>query len=138
METASLTLHGDGADRVSEELVEETATVGARSINRLGVDDVHRYRGDGVTLLAYERASAYREAWVMVNVLFETVDDETCRVAVLVGGGREGPFRIKDLEQRLDRWLVGEEEYGETGRLGSVLESIEAVCDELDVRMELH
>ena len=138
METASLTLHGDGADRVSEKLVEETATVGARSINRLGVDDVHRYRGDGVTLLAYERASAYREAWVMVNVLFETVDDETCRVAVLVGGGREGPFRIKDLEQRLDRWLVGEEEYGETGRLGSVLERIEAVCDELDVRMELH
>jgi hypothetical protein len=138
METASLTLHGDGADRVSEKLVEETATVGARSINRLGVDDVHRYRGGGVTLLAYERASAYREAWVMVNVLFETVDDETCRVAVLVGGGREGPFRIKDLEQRLDRWLVGEEEYGETGRLGSVVESIEAVCDELDVRMELH
>jgi hypothetical protein len=29
METASLTLHGDAADRVAEELMEETATVRA-------------------------------------------------------------------------------------------------------------
>jgi hypothetical protein len=91
-----------------------------------------------VTLLAHEQASAYREAWVMVNVPFETVDDGTCRVAVLVGGGREGPFRIEDLERRLDRRLVGEEEYGESGRLGSVPESVEGVCEELGVETELH
>jgi hypothetical protein len=96
METASPTLPADDADRLSEDLLGGTATVGAHSINRLGIDDVNRCRGDGVTLLAEERASAYRETWVMVNVPFET------------------------------------------GRLGSVLESIEAVREELGVEMELH
>lgn len=105
METSSLTLHGDAAERVPETLVEETATVGARSINKLGVDNVHRYRGDGMTLLAYEQSAAYREAWVMVAILFEPVDETTSRAVVLVGGGREGPFRIRNLEQRLDRWV---------------------------------
>ncbi|PSQ09013.1 hypothetical protein BRC93_13940 [Halobacteriales archaeon QS_5_70_15] len=59
-ETASPTLPADDADRLSEDLIEGTATVGAHSRNRLGIDDVNRCRGDGVTLLAEERASAYR------------------------------------------------------------------------------
>jgi hypothetical protein len=154
METSSLTLHGDAAERVPETLVEETATVGARSINKLGVDNVHRYRGDGMTLLAYEQSAAYREAWVMVAILFEPVDETTSRAVVLVGGGarrRWARGTVPDQEPRTaarslgltdgpageNRWLVGEEADGETGRLGSVVERIEDVCETLDVALEL-
>lgn len=136
MEVRTLTLRGDAVDSVADALVQERATESGRTINRLGVENVTRYAAGEFTLLAFEKASAYRDDWVMVAVLVEQVDERTANVAVLVGGGREGPYDILDIEQRLTRRGVGEEEYGESGRLGSVVGTIEEVCRELDVDVE--
>lgn len=133
MEVRKLTLRGDAVDQVASTLVEERATEANRSINKLGVENVTRYRGEGFTLLAFEQSAAYKDDWVMVSVLIEQVDERTATAAVLVGGGREGPYRILDVEQRLTRREVGEEGYGEAGRLGSVVENIETVCATLGV-----
>lgn len=136
MEVETVTLRGERVDQVAATLVEEKATESSRTINKLGVSNVQRYRGDGFTLLAWEQASAYRDHWVMVSLLVHQIDDRTATTVVFVGGGREGPFRILDLEQRITRRTVGEDEYGESGRLGSVVDSIEEACAELGVEVE--
>lgn len=133
MEIRTLRLRGDAVGRVPDTLVEEKATESARSITKMGVENIHRVRGYGFTILAFEQTAAYKEDWVMVSVLFNRIDERTTKVVVLVGGGREGPFRNFSLEKRLTRREVGEENYGEAGRLGSVIRTIEEVCTELDV-----
>lgn len=135
MEIQTLTARGDAVDRIAASLVEEKATESARSISKLGVENVHRYRGEAFTLLAFEQTAAYKDDWVMVSVVVDRIDDRTAEIVVFVGGGRDGPFQIPDLEQRLTRREVGEDAYGESGRLGSVVETIEQVCAELDVEV---
>ena len=127
-------MRGEEADRFADALVESRAAEVKHSINKRGVRNIHRYEGDGFTHLAYERAAAYEDSWLVVSVLVERVDERTSTVAVLVGGGGEGPFKLEEISAR--RLLRGEEAVGQAGRFATVLRDIESVIDSLDLDVE--
>lgn len=134
MEASRITVRGENVDRLADALVESKARTAERTLNKRGVRNVHRYDGNGFTQLAYERAAAYEDSWLMVSVVVETVDERTRTVVVLVGGGGEGPFKLQEITLR--RLRRGEEAVGEAGRFGTVLRDIKKVCDSLDLTVE--
>ncbi|WP_276273218.1 hypothetical protein [Haloarcula litorea] len=134
MEAANLTLRGPDADRFASAFVEAKAEETRRSFNKRGVRNIHRYRGDGFTHVAYERGSAHENSWVVVSLLVEPVDEETATVVVQVGGGGEGPFKLEEISPR--RLLEGEEAVGQAGRFATVLEDVESVCSDLELSVE--
>lgn len=134
MEASNLTLHGDDADRFAQAFVESKVRESRRSINKRGVRNIHRCRGDGFTQIAYERAAAYEDSWLMVSLLVEESDDNRSTVTVLVGGGGEGPFKFEAVTVR--RILQGEQSVGQAGRFVTVLEEINQVCESLDLTVE--
>jgi hypothetical protein len=134
MEACNLTLRGPEADAFADSFLETKATEAKRSLNKRGVRNVHRYKGDGFTQITYERGSAYDDSWLMVSVLVETVDDRTRTVVVSVGGGGEGPFKMEEITVR--RLQQGEEAAGQAGRFATVLRDIEQMCSELAVSVE--
>lgn len=133
MEASHIAVRGENVDRLAAALIDSKATESKRSINKRGVRNIHTYEGDGFTHLAYERAAAYENSWVMVSILVEQIDDRTCAVFTLVGGGGEGPFKLEEISMR--RILHGEESVGEMGRFGTVLKDIKQVCDSLDLEI---
>jgi hypothetical protein len=134
MEASYLTLRGERAGQFASAFVDAKATEVKRSINKRGVRNIHRYEGDGFTKVAYERAAAYENSWLVVSVLVETVDDRTADIVVLVGGGGEGPFKLEEINMR--RLVRGEESFGQAGRLVTVLEDVRDVCEELSLSVE--
>lgn len=134
MEAAKLTLRGPEADRFASAFLESKTDEARTSLNKHGVRNIHRYGGDGFTQIAYERGAAHENSWLVVSVLVDRVDAETCTVAVFVGGGGEGPFKLEELSIR--RLLKGEESVGQAGRFATVLEDIEAVCSDLSLTVE--
>lgn len=134
MEASRLTVSGENVDQLAETLIESKATTSARSLNKRGARNVHRYDGDGFTQYTYERAAAYENSWLMVSVLVERVDDETATVVVFVGGGGEGPFKLEEISSR--RIFKGEEAVGETGRFETVLRDVRGACESLDLDVE--
>lgn len=133
MEAVTLELRGEEADRFDEAFVERMARIRRRSINNRGARNIHRYEGDGVTQVAYERAAAHENSWLMVSILIERVDASTNTVVVFVGGGGEGPFKLEELSAR--RLLRGEEAVGEPGRLATVLRDLDTVAESLDLEV---
>jgi hypothetical protein len=134
MEGSALTVHGEAVDRLADAFVEEKATQSERSLNKRGVRNIHRYGGDGFTHVTYERGAAHSDAWVVVSVLFERVDETTSTVVVLVGGGGEGPFKIEELT--VTRLLQGDDSVGQAGRFATVLADVTGVCASLDLSVE--
>lgn len=134
MEASRITFSGDQADRFAETLVESKAEESKRSINKWGVRNIHKFEGEGITQLAYERGSAYDDSWLMVSVLVEQLDDETCTVVVLVGGGGEGPFKLEEISMR--RVFRGEDSFGQAGRFATVLEDVNQVAESLDLNVD--
>lgn len=135
MESCRLTLRGEDAHRFADEFVESKADRARRSLNKRGVRNIHRYSGDGVTHVAYERAAAHDPSWVMVSLLVERVDDRTVTVVVLVGGGGEGPFKLERVSVR--RLRRGEDATGQAGRFVTVLEDVRRVCDRLGLDVDV-
>jgi hypothetical protein len=131
METTTVTVRGTDADRFATALVDRTAEQ-ANSLNKRGVRNVHRYEGDGFTQISYERGSAHENSWLMVTILVDAVDEQTRTVAVFVGGGGEGPFKLEEFTMR--RFLKSDT-FGEKGRFGTILRDIEQVCDSLDLEL---
>jgi len=134
MEAANLTLRGPDADQFVSAFLDAKTSEARTSLNKRGVRNIHRYRGDGFTQITYERGAAHEDSWLVVSVLADQVDAETCRLAIFVGGGGEGPFKLEALSAR--RLLSGEESVGQAGRFATVLEDIEAVCSELSLSVE--
>jgi hypothetical protein len=134
MEVCHLRIRGENADQFAQAFVESKATEGKRSLNRRGVRNIHRYQGDGFTQVAYERAAAYEDSWLLVSVLVERVDEETGTVVLFVGGGGEGPFKLEELSMR--RIFQGEQSVGQAGRFADVLKDIEELCESLDLEVE--
>jgi hypothetical protein len=134
VEGCTLTVRGPDADRFPDAFVDAKASEAERSLNRRGVRNIHRYRGDGCVHVVYERGAARSDDWVTVTVLYDRVDDRTGTVVVFVGGGGEGPFKLDGLS--MDRLLEGEESVGEAGRFATVFADVEDVCDELDLSVE--
>jgi hypothetical protein len=134
MEATTLTVRGENAPRLAEALVEAKATESERSINKCGVRNIHQYRGDGFTQLAYERGSSHSNSWLQVSILVETVDDRTATVVVFVGGGGEGPFKLEEITAR--RIVHGEQSVGQAGRFVTVLRDVKKVCESLDLDVE--
>ena len=60
MEASRLTMSGENVDQLAETLIESKATTSARSLNKRGARNVHRYDGDGFTQYTYERAEIGR------------------------------------------------------------------------------
>jgi len=87
VEGCTLTVRGVDAERFPDAFVDARASEADRSLDRRGVRNVHRYRGDGFTHVVYERGAARSDDWV--TVLYDRVDDQTGTVVVFVGG--EGP-----------------------------------------------
>jgi hypothetical protein len=133
MEASHITVRGENVDRLAGTLIEDKATESKQSINKRGVRNIHKYEGDGVTQLAYERGAAYEDSWLMVSILVERIDDRTARVSVLVGGGGRGPFKLEEISMR--RLLRGEGSVGEAGRFGTVLEDVKRACESLDLEI---
>jgi hypothetical protein len=133
MESVSLTLCGEEASRFADVFVERTAESADRSLNKWGARSLHRYDGGGFTQFVYERGSAHQNDWVMLSVLAETVDAETCAVVVFVGGGGEGPFKLEDLN--VTRLLRGRDAVGEAGRVATVLRDVERVAESLGLEV---
>lgn len=134
MQASRLKLRGDDADRFADSFLESKAEEAKRSLNMRGVRNIHKYGGDGFTQIAYERASNWEEAWLMVSVLVEVEDDSTCTLAIFVGGGGEGAFKMEELPIR--RILRGEAETGEAGRFVDVLEDVKRVVDSLELEVD--
>ncbi len=134
MEGCTLTVRGDDPDRLPAAFVETRASEADRSLNRRGVRNIHRYRGDGFVHVVYERGAARSDDWVTVTLLYDRVDDRTGTVAVFVGGGGEGPFKLDELS--MDRLLEGTEAVGAAGRFATVLDDVESVCDDLGLSVE--
>ncbi|MDG5775433.1 hypothetical protein VB773_11170 [Haloarculaceae archaeon H-GB2-1] len=132
MEVTTITLQGDDVDQFAAELLQRKASQ-ADSLNKRGVRNLHKYEGDGFTQFSYERGSAYENSWLMVTVLVELVDDRRCTVAVFVGGGGEGPFKLEEFTLRRFR---DSETFGERGRFGTVLKDVEAVRESLGLQVE--
>jgi hypothetical protein len=131
MESSRITFRGENAHRFAEALVEAKAEEVERSINKRGVRNIHRFEGDGVTQIAYERGSAFEDSWLMVSVLVEQEDDRTCTAVVFVGGGGEGPFKLEEVSMR--RVLRGEKAVGEARRFETVLRDVKQVAESLDL-----
>ncbi|MBX0325078.1 hypothetical protein EGH21_18780 [Halomicroarcula sp. F13] len=134
MKATTLTLRGESAHRFADAFVDEKADESRRSLNKRGVRNIHRYEGTDVTQIAYERASAHLDSWLLVSLLLEPVDEETATLVVMLGGGGEGPFKLDEVT--LKRVLEGEEAVGATGRLATVLKDVRAVCELLDLDVE--
>jgi hypothetical protein len=131
MESSHITFRGENAHRLGEALVESKARESERTINKRGVRNVHRFDGDDVTQLAYERGAAFEDSWLMVSILVKRDDDRTCTVVVFVGGGGEGPFKLEEISAR--RVLQGERSVGEAGRFGTVLKDLKQVAESLEL-----
>lgn len=131
MEASHVTVRGEKVDRLDETLIEEKATESERSLNKWAARNVHKYEGDGITQLTYERGAAHEPSWLMVSFLVEQLDDRTATVAVFVGGGGRGPFKLEEVTTR--RVLRGEDSVGESGRFGTVLADLEDACTALDL-----
>lgn len=134
MEASHLAIRGEQADRFAAELVESKARAVRRSINKRGVRNIHTYDGEGFTQLVYERAAAYEDSWLMVSVLVEELDDRTCSVAIYVGGGGRGPFKLEEISAR--RLLRGEGSVGQAGRFATVLRDVRGVCESLELTVD--
>lgn len=134
METSYVTLKGDAASEFASTFVERKAEEISRSINKRGARNVHRYRGDGVTHVTYERAASRTNDWLLVSMLIEPVDPETCNLVVTVGGGGEGPFKFEEVSVR--QLVSDEESFGESGRFLSVLEQVRDVCESLGLAVD--
>lgn len=114
--------------------VDRKAAEVSRSINKRGARNVHRYRGDGVTHVTYERAASRTNDWLLVSLLIESVDAESINLVVTVGGGGEGPFKFEEVSVR--RLLSDEESFGESGRFLGVLEQVRDVCESLGLSVD--
>lgn len=134
MEAVRLTLQGAEVDRFADEFVGTKATRAGRSLNKRAARNFHRYDGDGFTKVAYERGAAAQDSWLMVSVLVERVAADTSTVAVFVGGGGEGPFKLEDLN--MTRLLRGRDAVGAAGRITTVLQDVEEVAESLDLAVE--
>lgn len=134
MESTNLTLRGESADDFADAFVERKAESAARSLNKRGVRNIHRYAGEGFTQVAYEQAAPHLNSWLLISLLVETLDSETVTVVVFVGGSGEGPFKWEDA--MLKSVLKGDDAVGEAGRLASVLRDVRDVADSLDLTVK--
>lgn len=135
MQASRLKLRGEDVDRFAEAYLESKAEEVRNSLNMRGVRNIHRYGRNGLTQIAYERASKWEDAWLMVSVLVDVEDDRTCTVALFVGGGGKGAFKMEEMPMR--RILGGEDATGEAGRFVEVLEDVEEVVDSLALEVDL-
>lgn len=135
MEVAALTLGGENVDRFAERFVQSKANESHNSLNLRGVRNIHRYEGEGFTLVSYERAGAYENSWLLISVLVEQKDDRTATVVCKIGGGGEGPFKLEERTAR--RYLRDEEGFGESGRFFDVLDDVGDVCASLDLSVDV-
>jgi hypothetical protein len=134
MDGCTLTLRGERVGDFPEAFTRQKTEERRRSLNARGARNVHRYRGDGFTHLLYEHAAAHSEGWLAVSLLFDDHGDDSATLAVLVGGGGSGPFKLEEFS--MTRLLAGDEAVGAAGRFATVLRDVERTCDDLDLTVE--
>lgn len=78
MERVELTVRGDGAPNVP------------RAIQDVTGEDRTDYDGDGFAVVAVERFYYRSNSTLQTTVVFERVDDATCEVTLISGGGGAG------------------------------------------------
>lgn len=134
MEACKLLLRGENATEFADEFVAAKADERRHSLNMRGVRNIHTYESGPVTQVVYERAAVRDPSWLMVSLLVEELDEESCRLALFVGGGGEGPFKLEEMS--VPRLIRGEEDFGESGRFGTVIEDVREVAGSLGLDVE--
>jgi len=111
MERTSFTVHGEDAGKLPSAI---------RGIPRNKRVD---YGGDGFAVIVTERYFFRTNSNLQTTTIFELVDDTTCEVTVVSGGGGSGLLQHD--------WGT---ESGESNRL---LRTFEEFCDEHELEVEL-
>lgn len=81
------------------------------------------YAGDGFVVIVTEQYYFKTNSDLQATTIFELVDDTTCKVAILSGGGASGLFGLHDWGTESD----------ESNRL---LRKIRTFCEEHDLEIE--
>ena len=128
MEWGTLTVRGE---RVEELLSEVTGPTGAMERTR--------YRADRFCVVAWERWDSWRTGTdLMVAVVMELLDRETCQVAVFAGGGGSGlTGRDWTVTSVAAEHLLGAEHSAEAAAFGEAVVDVEDACEALDLTLDV-
>ncbi|WP_251328442.1 hypothetical protein [Haloplanus pelagicus] len=128
MEFGTVVVRGEDADDLLAEM-----TGPKRAMNRT------RYLGDTFGVIAWERWDSWRtNSDLMVVVVMELRDDETCEVAVMAGGGGEGAMGLDwSVGSVVADHLLGAERSAEAAAFEEAIEDLEATCESLALTIDL-
>lgn len=110
MEQIELTIHGEGVGKLPSAI---------QGVPRNKRSD---YDGDGFAVIVTEQYFFRTNSNLQTTTIFELIDDTTCRVTIISGGGGSGLFQHD--------WGT------ESGESNKLLEKLEQYCQDHGLRIE--